>query len=273
MRKGPAFIGIGASHAGLSQITTWLTQHDEIADTILAHNFFNTDAFEKKGLSWYETRVNVNHGKTDQLTGDVSSGYLVDQRVPARIAQNYGDTKLFMVIRHPLKRALAAYLAHQTIDKSAESLSAAAYLAKQPAIQLESCYADYLAFYSEYYAPVNLHIIVYEDLVADPLKTMANLYEYLEVKKDFVPKGLRHLVPPPEPPKHPGPIKRTILRVKRLYKKLRERPVGPLFPNEPDIELLLTPEQVELFTASMRPATDRLSHMMGRDMVAVWGLE
>ena len=34
MRKGPAFIGIGASFAGLTQVTTWLAEHDEIVDVL-----------------------------------------------------------------------------------------------------------------------------------------------------------------------------------------------------------------------------------------------
>lgn len=272
MRHGPAFIGIGASHAGLAQVTKWLSEHEAIADIIPAGNFFNTDAFTKKGLDWYETRIGCGHQPAAILCGDVTPGYLLHHDVPHRIATSYGDTKLFLIVRHPLKRALQAYIANQTIDKAASNLSAGAYLSKESAIQTESCYADHLAYYYEYYAPVNLHIIVYEDLVADPIKTMQSLYAYLEVDAQVIPKGLKHLAPPPEPPKNPGLIKRTIIRGKKLYKRLRERPIGPLFPSEPDMDTLLSPEEKQLFIASMRPATDRLSHMVGRDMLSFWDL-
>lgn len=272
MRHGPAFIGIGASHAGLTQITKWLSEHEAVTDTIAAGNFFNTEAFTKKGLAWYENRIGCGQENKGKLCGDVTAGYLVDKDVPKRIATTYGDAKLFLIVRHPLKRALQAYLTNQSIDKSASHLSAAAYLAKETAIQTESYYADHLAYYYEYYAPVNLHIIVYEDLVADPVKTMQALYAYLEIDAGVIPKGLKHLAPPPEPPKNPGLIKRTRMRIHSLYKRLRERPVGPLFPPEPDIDSLLSPEEKQLFVASQRPATDRLSHMVGRDMLSFWDL-
>lgn len=272
MRQGPAFIGIGASHAGLSQVTKWLSEHEAVADTIPAENFFNTEAFTKKSLDWYEGRIGCGQQNKGRLCGDVTSGYLVNKDVPKRIATSYSDTKLFLIVRHPLKRALRAYIANQALDKSASSLSAAAYLAKETAIQMESCYADHLAYYYEYYAPVNLHIIVYEDLVEDPIKTMQSLYTYLEIDPQVIPKGLKHLAPPPEPPKNPGLIKRTRMRIHKFYKRLRERPVGPLFPPEPDMERLLSAEEIQLFVASMRPATDRLSHMVGRDMLSFWDL-
>ncbi len=272
MRQGPAFIGIGASHAGLSQVTKWLCEHEAIADSVPAGNFFNTEAFTKKGLDWYEDRIGCGRQSKGQLCGDVTAGYLVHKDVPQRIATSYSDTKLFLIVRHPLKRALQAYIANQTIDKSASNLSAAAYLAKETAIQMESCYADHLAYYYEYYAPVNLHIIIYEDLLADPIKVMQSLYAYLEIDTQVIPKGLKHLAPPPEPPKNPGLIKRTRMRIKKLYKRLRERPVGPLFSPEPDMDRLLSPEEKELFIARPRPAADRLSHMVGRDMLSFWEL-
>lgn len=273
MRKGPAFIGIGASFAGLTQVTTWLAEHDEIVDVIPSGNFFNTEAFTKKGLDWYEERICPSQGKSGLLCGDVSPGYLINAQVPKRIATSYSETKLFVIVRHPLKRALAAYVAHRDIDARAKNQSAATYLAEEVSLQTESYYADHLAHFSEYYAPVNLHIIAYEDLVADPLKVMSELYEYLEVTKTVIPKSLRHLAPPPEPPKNPGLIKRSIVRIKTAVKKFRERPIGPLFPPEPAIETLLSAEEQALFVASMRPSADRLSHIMGRDMVAFWNLE
>lgn len=273
MRKGPAFIGIGASYAGLTQVTRWLSEHSQIADTIPVGNFFNTDAFTKKGLTWYEDKICAHNQSATQICGDVTPGYLIDARVPERIATSYGDTKLFVVVRHPLKRALAAYEAHQAIDQSAKRLSAAAYLSERPLVQQESYYADHLAHYAAYYAAVNMYVIVYEDLVADPLKVMSDLFAYLGVNKDEIPKSLRHLAPPPEPPKNPGLIKRSLMRMKTTYKKLKERPVGPLFASEPDLEKLLTPEEKQLFMASMRPSANRLTHLLGRDMVAFWELE
>ncbi len=272
-RRGPSFVGIGASYTALSQITLWLSEHDQISDHIPIGNFFNTEAFTKKGYDWYEKRLNGGSWGTGQLYGDVTPGYLLHPKAASRIATSYSDAKLFLVVRHPLKRALAAYIAHQTIDKSAKLLSAGAYLSKESWLQTESCYADHLMQYSEYYSPVNLHIIVYEDLLADPLKTMKELYAYLGVNDALVPKGLKQLVPPVDPPKNPGLIKLGIFGIKKNYKKITTRKIPPLFSAEPDITALLTPEELDLFKASFRPSANRLSHLMGRDMVAFWELD
>jgi hypothetical protein len=270
---GPSFIGIGAPHAGLGQIVTWLSEHDDVADTIPACNFFNTSAYEKKGLAWYEGKLRDSMKRPGQKTGDCTPGYLTTPGVAERIVSHYADSQLFVVVRHPLHRALAEYEAHKTLDVHATRLSAAEYLTQFDTLQRYSRYAEYLDEYFGYYSPVDLQVLVYEEIAAAPLDATQRLYDYLGLDKKMIPKSLKRYAPPPEPPKNPGLIKRSIMNGKAAYKKFTETPLGPVFGPEPEVDVLLSPAEKELFTKAFVAPTERLSHLMGRDMVAFWGLD
>lgn len=270
---GPHFIGIGASHAGLGQIASWLTEHESVVDHVPACNFFNTNAYEKKGLAWYEDRLRSLVKKPDQKTGDCTPGYLTNPGVAGRIAEHYADTQLFVVVRHPLHRALAEYEVHRTIDVRAAQLSAAEYLAQHEALQRYSRYAEHLEEYFSYYSPVDLKVLIYEEIAQTPLESVQGLYDYLGLDKKVVPKSLKQFAPPPDPPKHPGLIKRGIMKGKAVYKKLTEKPIGPVFLKDPDVDRLLSSAEKKLFLEAFIAPTERLSNFVGRDMVAYWGLD
>ncbi len=272
-RFSPSFIGIGATHAGLPQVTKWLSEHPDVADTIPAANFFNTKTYEKQGIRWYEEKLLATIKKPEQKAGDCTAGYLFTSGVSEKIAHHFAEAKLFVIVRHPLLRALAEYEAHKSIDSTAATMTAAEYLARNEMVQQYSCYADYLTEFFDYHSPIDMHILVYEELAASPLETIQKLYDYIGVNRQVIPRGLKQFAPPPEPPKNPGLIKRTTMKVKALYKKLVERPVGPVFPPDPVLETLLTPEEKAMFLEVFIPATERLSHMMGRDMVTFWNLD
>ncbi|MCU0678076.1 MAG: sulfotransferase [Candidatus Pacebacteria bacterium] len=270
---GPSFIGIGAPHAGLGQVVTWLSEHEDVADSIPACNFFNTTAYEKKGLAWYEERLRSGVKHLGQKTGDCTPGYLTTPGVAERIVSHYADSQLFVIVRHPLRRALAEYEVHRKLDVHAATMSAAEYLTKFDTLQRYSRYAEYLDEYFGYYSPVGLQVLVYEEIAAAPLEAIQRLYHYIGVDKNVIPKSLRQFAPPPEPPKNPGLIKRSIMKGKATYKKLTVKPVGPVFGLEPQVEMMLSPAEQALFTKAFIAPTERLSHLMGRDMVAFWELD
>ncbi len=271
-RQGPAFIGIGAPHTGLGGIATWLSEHESVVDHIPACNFFNTDLYEKRGLDWYEARLRSTARRPGQLMGDISPGYLAAPEAATRIVDAYPDAKLFVVVRHPLRRAIAAYLANREIDTTIARMNAAEYLTHYQAEQRQSSYALHLEQYFAFYSPVTLKVIIYEELANSPLTVMQDLYAYIDINKDAIPKGLKHFAPPPDPPKNPGLIKRSIMKGKAVYKKLTERPIGPVFPVDPDLDAYLSPEEKALFLKAFVAPTTQLSHLMGRDMVAYWDL-
>lgn len=271
-RLTPAFIGIGVPYAGLGQVATWLSEHPAVADRVPALNFFNTIHYEKKGYAWYEEQIKLLKSNKDLLVGECTPGYLSHPEVPSRLAEDCPDTKLFCIVRHPLVRALAAYEAAKSIDIHASKMSAAEYLAHNTTIQEQSNYAQQLARYLAYYSPVDCKVIIYEELFQSPLTVIQDLYEYLEIDKNVIPKGLKQFAPPPDPPKNPGIIKRTKMRIHSLYKKMTERPAKPVFMPDPVLSAYLSSEEINIFMELYKQPVEHLSHLLSRDMSVVWDL-
>jgi Sulfotransferase family len=265
----PTFIGIGTGYAGLGKITTWLGEHPAIADHVPALNFFSTSAYTKHGYDWYAGKL-AEQSTGVTCFGDCSPSYLYESSAAERIARDCPRTKLFVVLRHPLLRALAEYEALRSIDGQAQRMKAVEYLARFPKLQTQGFYADYLESYLVYYSTLELKVIFYEDLVENPLTVMQDLYAYLEVDKNFVPKELKSFVPPPEEPKHPGLIKRTRKRIYKLYKKLTTAEAKPLFTPDSILEANLSSTEKSLFIQAYLPSVDRLSRIVGKDMATYW---
>jgi len=266
----PHIIGIGSAQAGLRLVSELLSEHPAIADTLPARNFFNTSAFLKRGRAWYETAL--LQSEAGLLCGDCTSGYAIHPEVPQRIASFYPDTKLFIIVRHPLRRLLAEYEALRQIDAAATRGTAAEYLAHHPDLQRRSDYGAQLERFFAYYSPLQLYILTYEDLVADPLGVMGNLYDYYGVDKNFIPKRLRPYASPPDEPKHRSLIAKPFVLVRKLYKKLTYRAPEPVFPPEVDIRRWLSAEEESLFLQAYIPDARHLSTFMSRDMVVAWNL-
>lgn len=269
VKISPHFIGIGAAHAGLSLVAAFLEEHPAIADTVAAHNFFNTTAYDTKGLAGYRAALTA---AGPGLVGDCSPGYLTDARVPERIVAAFPDAKLFVVVRHPLARALADYDRRRGIDAKASRTAAVPYLLQHPEVQSYGFYAEHLQPFFAYYSPLQLSVIFYEDLVEDPLGTMQRLYEFLEVDKNFVPRQLRGFAPPPEDPKHPGLIKRLFLRIGKLRRRLTVPPAQTPFGRDATLRALVSPADWDRFSAVYVRDATHLSHLLSRDMVAYWAL-
>lgn len=189
-QNGPTFIGIGAAHAGLSTVAGWLAEHPEIADRVPALHFFSTDSYEKKGLLWYEAQLQSTREKPNFLTGECTAQYLYDSDTPARIVSDYPDTKLFVLLRHPVDRMVAEYVSCKSTDRTALEHSFVTYLSQHPALFTRSQYATALAPYFAYYSPRQLLVLHYEEIVLQPLAMLERLYHFLGVEKTFVPKAL-----------------------------------------------------------------------------------
>jgi Sulfotransferase family len=271
MRKfSPAFIGIGTSYAGLGELMAWLGAHPQVSSHIPSTHYFATRAYSK-GASWYQTALST-HQKPQQLVGEASASYLHSADVPARIAHDCPDTKLIVVLRHPIRRMLAEYDALTRIDAKAQTLSAAAYIAAHTPLQTESLYADALERYFAYYSALDCRVVFYEELANSPLETMHSIYDFLAVDADFVPKALKHLAPPPEEPKHPSLLYRGRTTLYSVYQRLFVKPKPRLFPVDDAFDHLLTPQEWEVFAQFFATDADKLSRLLNRNMKAYWSL-
>lgn len=267
----PSFIGIGASFSGLGVITNCLAAHPQVSSTIVAHNFFSTSAFTDKGLAWYEAQF--NESKKEVLEGDCSPGYLVTGGTAEKIVTAYPATKLFVVVRNPIDRAIANYEHAKATGKIGRNITCARFLTALPSAQSDGFYGQHLHEYFIYYSPLQLHIIVYEELVENPLKALQALYTFLEIDSSFIPKQLAMYAPPPEEPKHPSKLYRLRRSIKGLIKRYFKKVPAPVFLPAYKQDTYFSSSELQVLRQAYAVDARHLTNLLHRDMGVFWDLE
>ena len=105
-QNAPDFIIAGSSKCGTSSLYNYLSCHPQI---LLSHkkelDFFwqNFD----KGLDWYLAHFPTITDRNDFLTGEATPNYLRFPLVAKRIKETCPDTKLIVLLRNPVERAIS----------------------------------------------------------------------------------------------------------------------------------------------------------------------
>lgn len=185
------FIGLGAQKSGTSWVYSCLYEHPEICAPIKELHYFSRDRFSK-GQDWYESHFSAC--KPGLLTGEFSTSYLASVDAPARIAESNPDAKLIAILRNPIDRAYSQFRNAIKAGEIKRSTTFDSYLRDHPEALTQGLYAKQLYRYYEYFSRVQLHVAIYEDSKKDPLAFIAAIYEFLEIRADFVPKMLKQYV-------------------------------------------------------------------------------
>jgi len=271
-KNAPDFIGIGADHAGLGSITALLADHPAVVDAIPSCRFFSQEGDPTEvSLQAYESQL-PPLDKKHRLRGECSAEYLATTSAAERIVTAYPTTKLFVVVRHPLDRAIAVYEHARQSGHIPSTMSCADYLLAHPLVQTDGFYGHHLSAYFSYYTALQLHIIVYEDFATQPLKVMQDLYGFLEIDTNFVPKALAAFAPPPDEPINPGRIKRLILFIGQSIKKMRAKPAVPITPPPYVLSTYFSETEQAVFTAAYEPDCAQLTNIMHRDIGVFWNI-
>lgn len=270
-RTRPHFVAIGAPHTGINKIMQLLSDHPGVAKPIHSLHFFASEAFEKKGLAWYESQF--LHGDSSLITGECSPYYLSHAEVPARLVRHFPDTKLVVVLRHPIKRAIAHFEQWQKSPKEKRrTVSFSAFLNSVPEAQNLGLYGQQLEAYFSYYSPLQIHVVFYEEFALSPLSVMQDLYRFLDLRTDFVPPLLHQFAPLPDEPRHKSLLYRVKKGVRFLYKRFLAKPPLPVTLPEYSFDTYLSPVDLELLKKLYVGDSLRLSRLLHRDVGLFWDL-
>lgn len=104
------FAVIGAQKCATTSLRMHLGRHPDVC---LPHAgevpFFSSDTLY--GLGWEKfARREFSHAQADSILGKVSSHYMMDERVPARICALMPGIKLVAILRDPADRAFSHYM-------------------------------------------------------------------------------------------------------------------------------------------------------------------
>ena len=192
IKRTVQFIGLGASHSGSDFIYTYIAEHPEVCVIKKNTRFFAKKELFSKGIGWYE--AHFAGCKSGKIRGECSTSYLFSKLAPKRISQTYPDAKLFAVVSNPIDRLCREFRMLKKrglIDKSYTLLE---YLERHPEMLQAGLYAKSLQNYFEYYSPINMYIAVHEDRYENPIEYVQKIYDFIGVRKNFVPKALRGFV-------------------------------------------------------------------------------
>ena len=183
----PAFIGIGAMRCGTTWIADQLREHPNIhipADFIEIHYF---DNYYDQGMDWY--RANFSEATPDQICGEFTPSYMRTKGVRQRIERDFPEVKLIISIRDPVARAYSHHNFLRIRTDIAESFHEAIQDNRFDILKA-GLYGEQLNNWFRSFAPEQIHVILFEDILNHPEQVTTDLYRFLQVDHHFLPIGL-----------------------------------------------------------------------------------
>ncbi|XP_072299340.1 heparan sulfate glucosamine 3-O-sulfotransferase 3B1a [Eucyclogobius newberryi] len=185
-KKLPQAIIIGVKKGGTRALLEFLRLHPDVRAAGAEPHFF--DRNYDKGLEWYRNLMPMS--LEGQLTMEKTPSYYVTKDIPSRIYNMSKDTKLIVVVRDPVTRAISDYT--QTRSKkpdipSFESLtfknvSSGQIDSSWSAVQI-GMYAKHLERWLQYFPSEQLLFVSGERLITDPAGEMVRVQDFLGLKR------------------------------------------------------------------------------------------
>ncbi|XP_061702609.1 heparan sulfate glucosamine 3-O-sulfotransferase 6-like [Syngnathoides biaculeatus] len=185
-KRLPRAIIIGVKKGGTRALLEFLRIHPDVRAAGAEPHFF--DRFYDRGLEWY--RNLMPRTLDGQITVEKTPSYFVTKEAPSRVCTLNRRTKLIVVVRDPVTRAVSDYA--QTLSKnpalpSFQSLalrnaSAGPIDASWSAVRI-GLYAQHLENWLRYFPLSRFLFVCGERLVSDPAGEMARVQDFLGLKR------------------------------------------------------------------------------------------
>uniref|UniRef100_A0A1A8HX30 Sulfotransferase n=1 Tax=Nothobranchius kuhntae TaxID=321403 RepID=A0A1A8HX30_NOTKU len=190
-KKLPQAIIIGVKKGGTRALLEFLRLHPDIRAAGAEPHFF--DRNYDKGLPWY--RELMPKSSESQLTMEKTPSYFVTRDVPSRIYSMSKDTRLIVVVRNPVTRAISDYT--QTRSKKPDIASFESLTLKNisvgvidttwSAVQI-GLYAKHLERWLQFFPLEQLLFVSGERLITDPAGEMARVQAFLGLRRVITEK-------------------------------------------------------------------------------------
>ncbi|KAM9773100.1 heparan sulfate glucosamine 3-O-sulfotransferase 6 [Syngnathus typhle] len=185
-KKFPQAIIIGVKKGGTRALLEFLRIHPDVRAVGAEPHFF--DRFYDKGLDWY--RDLMPRTLEGQITMEKTPSYFITKEAPRRVYAMSRHTKLIVVVRDPVTRAVSDYT--QTVSKS-PGLPSFKNLAIRnattglidtswSAVRI-GIYAKHLENWLRYFPLSSFLFVSGERLVTDPAGEMGRVQDFLGLKR------------------------------------------------------------------------------------------
>ncbi|XP_034073868.1 heparan sulfate glucosamine 3-O-sulfotransferase 3A1-like [Gymnodraco acuticeps] len=190
-KKLPQALIIGVKKGGTRALLEFLRVHPDIRAVGAEPHFF--DRNYDNGLEWY--RELMPKTLEGQITMEKTPSYFVTREAPARISAMSRDTKLIVVVRDPVTRAISDYT--QTLSKKPDIPSFESLTFKNrttglidtswSAIQI-GIYAKHLDNWLHYFPMEQILFVSGERLISDPAGELGRVQDFLGLKRIITDK-------------------------------------------------------------------------------------
>uniref|UniRef100_A0A8B9S5P6 Sulfotransferase n=1 Tax=Apteryx owenii TaxID=8824 RepID=A0A8B9S5P6_APTOW len=185
-KRLPQALIIGVKKGGTRALLEAIRAHPDVRAVGTEPHFF--DRNYEKGLEWY--RSVMPKTLEGQITMEKTPSYFVTNEAPKRIHSMAKDTKLIVVVRNPVTRAISDYT--QTLSKKPEIPTFEVLAFKNRTLGLIDAswsairigiYALHLENWLQYFPLSQILFVSGERLITDPAGEMAKVQDFLGLKR------------------------------------------------------------------------------------------
>ncbi|MCJ8738791.1 hypothetical protein PDJAM_G00039810 [Pangasius djambal] len=190
-KRLPQAIIVGVKKGGTRALLEFLRVHPDVRAAGAEPHFF--DRFYDNGLEWY--RDLMPKTLEGQITMEKTPSYFVTREAPARIYSMSRSTKLIVVVRDPVTRAISDYT--QTLSKKPDIPSFENLTFKNrttglidtswSAIQI-GIYAKHLDNWLQFFPMRQILFVSGERLISDPAGELGRVQDFLGLKRIITDK-------------------------------------------------------------------------------------
>ncbi|XP_048347341.1 heparan sulfate glucosamine 3-O-sulfotransferase 3B1-like [Sphaerodactylus townsendi] len=190
-KRLPQALIIGVKKGGTRALLEFLRVHPDVRAVGAEPHFF--DRNYQRGLTWY--RDLMPRTLDGQITMEKTPSYFVTKEAPARISAMSKGTKLIVVVRDPVTRAISDYT--QTLSKKPDIPTFESLTFKNrttglidtswSAIQI-GIYAKHLENWLLYFPIGQILFVSGERLISDPAGELGRVQDFLGLKRIITDK-------------------------------------------------------------------------------------
>ncbi|XP_071387077.1 heparan sulfate glucosamine 3-O-sulfotransferase 6 [Centroberyx affinis] len=185
-KKFPQAIIIGVKKGGTRALLEFLRIHPDVRAVGAEPHFF--DRFYDKGLEWY--RNLMPRTLEGQITMEKTPSYFITKEAPRRVFSMSRHTKLIVVVRDPVTRAVSDYTQTLTKSPGLPSFQNLAFRNSTTGLIDTSWSAVRIGIYAKHlenwlrFFPLSRFLFVSgERLVTDPAGEMGRVQDFLGLKR------------------------------------------------------------------------------------------
>ncbi len=188
------FIGVGAAKAGTSWLAVCLAEHPQVCVSVPKElNYFCTRQLRPKnpvnrGRGEHWLRARFSHWTEGQIRGEISPSYLIDPQSPDLIKQRFPDIKIIISFRNPTESLYSLY--YQAAREFSVADTFEGFLQERSDVIQTGFYYTHTKRYLDYFPLEKIHFIFFDDILHHPEEVVADLYRFLGVETNYVPKTM-----------------------------------------------------------------------------------